>query len=381
MKTGIGYVNRSYLEERNFLSAPLSRYDYRPAPNLMRRVADVCEALGRRFPRLRPRTTRPWYQFLHCSLSSPGVRLLHLFNTVSLTHLPWVVTYETALPRWNEQSWFGMRLLAGRRCRKIIAMSQCAFDTQVAILDRFPSLRDAIRGKLCVLHPPQPLLVGGYPDKRLCPDRIVFTLIGHEFFRKGGMEVLRATDRLLREGLPIRLNIVSLLEIGDYASRSTEADRAEARTLIAAHPEHIRHFPRLSAAEVQALLRDSHVGLLPTWADTYGFSVLEAQAAACPVITTNIRALPEVNNDAVGWLIPVPGTATGNAVLTTEADRNRLSEVLNEHLYAIMKQICRNPGCVQEKGSLALERVRQRHDPARHAAILESIYEEALCRT
>ncbi len=49
-------------------------------------------------------------------------------------------------------------------------------------------------------------------------------------------------------------------------------------------------------------MRTADIGMLPSYADTYGFSVLEAQAGNA-VITTDIRALPEVNNPAVGWLI------------------------------------------------------------------------------
>ena len=49
-------------------------------------------------------------------------------------------------------------------------------------------------------------------------------------------------------------------------------------------------------SEVMNILKNTHVGLLPTYADTYGYSVLEAQSFGCPVITTNIRAMPEINN-------------------------------------------------------------------------------------
>ena len=43
------------------------------------------------------------------------------------------------------------------------------------------------------------------------------------------------------------------------------------------------------------------VGLLPTWAESYGYSVLEMQACGLPVVTTNIRALPETN--VCGWKV------------------------------------------------------------------------------
>ena len=39
----------------------------------------------------------------------------------------------------------------------------------------------------------------------------------------------------------------------------------------------------------------SHIGLLPTYNDSYGYSVIEFFSYGCPVITTNILALPEIN--------------------------------------------------------------------------------------
>ena len=62
----------------------------------------------------------------------------------------------------------------------------------------------------------------------------------------------------------------------------------------------ISYVPKLTNNETLELMKKSHIGLLPTYADTYGYSVLEFQAAGCPVITTNVRALPEINNNNLG---------------------------------------------------------------------------------
>lgn len=67
-----------------------------------------------------------------------------------------------------------------------------------------------------------------------------------------------------------------------------------------------RHHTSLSNDAVLEMIKTSDVGLLPTWQETYGFSVLEMQACGCPVITTNVRALPEINPENAGWLIRCP---------------------------------------------------------------------------
>lgn len=126
------------------------------------------------------------------------------------------------------------------------------------------------------------------------------------------------------------------------------------------------------------LLKNADVGLLPTWADTYGLSVLEAQAAGCPVITTDVRALPEINNNRVGWLIRVPKDALGEAVYTTAEDREVLSQVIEAGLENIIRSIAADPSMIAVKGQAALERIRAEHDPQAYADKLRQIYHNAL---
>ncbi|MET0247260.1 MAG: glycosyltransferase [Sphingomonas sp.] len=126
------------------------------------------------------------------------------------------------------------------------------------------------------------------------------------------------------------------------------------------------------------LMRSSHVGLLPTWADTYGYSVLEAQAAGCPVITTDIRALPEINDDRQGWMIPVPRDDRGNGLLATAEARRRFSEVLEAGLEQAVDTILADPASIATKGALALRRIATLHSPQRHGEVLREIYDQAL---
>ena len=51
----------------------------------------------------------------------------------------------------------------------------------------------------------------------------------------------------------------------------------------------ITHYETLPNDYVLELMREQHVGLLPTWSDTYGYSVLEFQGIGVPVITTNVN--------------------------------------------------------------------------------------------
>ncbi len=315
---------------------------------------------------------------LHHDLGLSGMALNHLVNTISLSHTPWIVTYEHYLPRWNWDSPLGWKRLASPSCRNIIGISAWAHRFQEHLLDRQEKWKSAIHPKMSVLSPSQDPLISDYEEKILRTDRITFALVGGDFFRKGGMEVLEAFSMLLAEHLPLHLTIVSPLLFGDYASHTSEADLVRARHLITQMGDNVTHLTSLDNARVLDLLRQTHVGLLPTYDDTYGFFVLEAQAAGCPVITTDGCALPEFNNDSVGWLIDVPKDEHGTQRHRTPEERNHLSVSIREGLMRILRGICTDPSVVRSKGVRALDQIRRAHNPADRASLLEAMYQNAL---
>jgi len=208
---------------------------------------------------------------------------------------------------------------------------------------------------------------------------IRFVLVGAAFFRKGGRELFKAFQRLAgEEGMPIRLVVVSSLRVEPYAAHETEADINWARQIIAEKPHWLEYYKELPNNEVLELLKNADVGLLPTWADTYGLSVLEAQASGCPVITTNVRALPEINNNHVGWLIKVPKDELGEAIYATDEDRQKLSQSIQSGLESAIRSIVADPSVIALKGQAALDQIRAEHDPQAYAESLRQIYRAAL---
>jgi len=374
----VGTNHIGYPEERNFARLPLQRYEVRKQLDLFKLPTWFCyRLLNRNYP------------FLLNTFCDFGLvnrcALLHLFNGICLGGRPWVVTFETALPRWGWSAvpdWLvahGVRLLAGSACRRVIALSRCAANIQMEFLrSKFQAFAPAVEAKMEVLHPSQPPLVQNGSGKPGPDQPIHFVMVGGDFFRKGGLEVLRVFDRLLNGDAPVRLTIVSRLRGGDYATHATPADEGAARDLIERHADRITWHFSMPNNEVLELMKSAHVGLLPTWADTYGYSVLEAQAAACPVISTDVRALPEINNNSVGWMIPVPKDADGNGRIATAQERGEFSKIVERGVEAAVRDILRNPNSVRIKGSLALERIRAFHDPCRAAERLEGIYDSIL---
>jgi glycosyltransferase involved in cell wall biosynthesis len=362
-----------YKSYRNFVGLPLEKYTYRRAYSLLTAPPNLaCRLLHCR---------NPFGGLLHGDLGCNRYDLLHFFFTISMGKTPWLVSFSDFVPRWRihteRAAAYGIKLLAAASCRQLVAISAYAYHAQSLLLEQYPNYRQAIISKMRVMHPPQPLIVHDYAEKTLDDKQIVFTFVGNDFFRKGGSELLCAVSRLINKGYPIRLNIISNMSYGDYITHTTKADLAEVQTIIQRYPKHIHQYSNLMNAEVLICLKNTHVALLPTLEDAYGYSVLEAQAAGCPVITTNVKALPEINNFDVGWLLEFPMDEWfGLRALNGKSDaRQALRDLLTDSLYETMRNIIENPGLIRQKGQKCLQRISQYHDPHSCARKLEKLYD------
>jgi len=324
---------------------------------------------------------------------------MHFFNIVSFSKRPWITTFETVVPRFacvlschqgrdcGYSSLIGepnirkaLEAMSGDACKKLIAMSMCNIGLQKDLLQNFPEYRSEIELKLTCLHPPQPIFVDDYDSKRLSPDgQIRFMFVGAAFFRKGGAEILEVLQEARRTRYhDLKLIIVSSLAIDDYATKETKDDVARAKRFIAENSDWIEYHARLENEQVIALMKSAHVGLLPTYADTYGYSLLEFQAAGCPVISTDVRALPEINNNAAGWVIEVPKNRFGEAIYTTPEDRAEISHAIKTGLARAIAEILENRDLIQRKASAAIQRIRNNHSPTEFARRLGEVYRQAL---
>jgi len=324
--------------------------------------------------------TRKATNFLEGIHVNPGwgsAEMYHLTNTVTISSKPWVVSFEHYLPRWNPSSDWGTALLARPQCRRIVAMSEYALRTQESKLERHPRFAEAIRNKIVVLHPAQRALIAPSQLPRRMFDKLRFAFVGSDFFRKGGREILLAFNDLLQEGAQVHLTIVSRLDFGDYASQTTSEDARWAQDMIHRLGTNVTYTPSLPNEKVLDLFLQSHVSLLPTYHDTYGYALLESQAVGCPVISTSCCALPEINGPAMGWMIQVPTDALGDPCMNTPEQRSALSRSIREGLYATIKEICCHPECIAVKGANALRNIIQNHDPVTIRDAIEGICIEA----
>jgi len=372
--------------KKNHLTLPLQNYAYS-------QEKDFFEFLSRlKFVRFLPPSYRSVLPYLHYDIFPKTTVITHLFNRISYGKKPWIVTFESRVPRWGFRSDYknsrslrsGIRRLNSKNCKKLLAMSRCAYNVQSIYLDEHSSVKDEVLAKTEVFHPPQAPLISDYSEKSLSREFLTFTFVGLEFFRKGGLSILRAFDQLLQRNAPVELNIISSMSTG--ASGATHNDVSYARKLMAKYPHHIHYLSILPNHEVMNVLRNTHVALLPTLEDTYGYAVLEAQANGCPVVTTNVRALPEINNNDVGWMIDLPldtrfFSARGFEGWTQTGINKEIMKVerlIEDGLVHAVEGIIDNPESVQQKGVNALARIRKHHNPKEKAYHLEYIYDKAV---
>lgn len=246
-----------------------------------------------------------------------GADLIHGFNRIPLNRLPFVIGFESHLPRvfGLEKSAYERFLfdnLVSSRCRRIVAISHYAarkFREGVANATSGEAA-DVLLGKLEVRHPNLPVSrdLGPEPDVQ---GGVVVTFVGNHFARKGGCSVVRMAEISLARGLPIRFNVVSTLQWGGtiWTDPSRETFYDQYRSLLSL--PNIQHLSNLSNAQVSALLGQSHFSILTTFGDTFGFSALESMAVGTPVVATRQGALPEVIDDGITGFLLDPALTSG----------------------------------------------------------------------
>lgn len=372
----IGTVGESYAHRRNFTDLNKDKVIFKRAYDLL----TIYRFLMR----------NPFFHRLFASLKLKNMHyetnlfsydMYHFFNTVSNSRKPWFSTFEDILPRWGyaEEGEEGVVMLESNSCKKLIALSQNAYDVQSRRLKKlFPRSHDTLMSKTIVLHPPQQQHISSWKEKGLSTSgTIKFCFVGNLFFRKGGMQILEVFEELINEGYDLSLVIISKMEYGDFASKTTLEDVERAKDIINRNSS-ITWFENLANSKVLNIMKTIHVGLLPSFADTYGYSVLEFQSFACPVITTNVSALPEINDNMKGWIIDVEKNEDNLAIYDTSTNLIKLENTVRKALRDIIKEIVENPDEIITKGNFSLQQLEIKHNPKRHGDILYKLYKENL---
>ncbi|KMQ68242.1 hypothetical protein ACM39_10395 [Chryseobacterium sp. FH2] len=321
----------------------------------------------------------------------PKIDILHLYNDINYSAQKWVASFETLVPRfletrndhqktepqhiYNKKTQNALKQISKKNCLGIISISQASANIQLELLKSYPEFKEIIEKKLSVIHPPQEIIPRNSEEVYKNIETFNFIFVGTQFHLKGGVEMVEVLKKL-RPKYNFRLTIISSFKTDNYVTRVTEKEAQETKETLKKE-KWIEIFENIPNEQVIELIKKSHIGLLPTWSDTYGFSVLEMQAAGVPVITTDIRALPEINNENCGWLIHLPQNRLKQALYFTNAQKDELKSMLKAELEKVLENIFANPGQLPEKSKKSLERIKENHDPVIFSEKLNAIYSKA----
>ena len=206
-------------------------------------------------------------------------------------------------------------------------------------------------------------------------DEFIFFYVGKNFYRKGGRESVSVLANLRKKYNNFRLVLISALEPDESRYMRSTNDEIQIRKMIAANAGWIDFYQGLPNDQVLRKLKKAHVCLLPTWMDTYAYSVLESQACGTPLITTAQRALNETNSEDVGWLIEVPVNKLNNPLHYNSELQEKFSSMLLQGLQEKCEYVLTHRQEVKQKSFACLERIRKFHDPRDYAKKLELIYQ------
>ncbi|MDT7549877.1 MAG: hypothetical protein QOE84_2271 [Actinomycetota bacterium] len=307
---------------------------------------------------------------------------VHLWNKISLGRQPWGVSIESILPRLLRAQPGSrlMRLLRSRllddRCRFIAPISDWSHDLFLETLT--PAELAVIQPKTHRVYPYQRVDMDDAPvEAPGAGEPLHIGFVGGEFFRKGGEALLAVADRW-GDDLDLRFHVVTACTRRDYATPWISDEHiTRTRSRLEQHPR-ISWYPSLPNADVLGLMRRMHVGVLPTMAETFGFSLLEFMSVGRPVIGTNPQAGAEILGPDRSWTLELElrpdrlwvgrsGTdfAYGLGVLS-----------LTEQLGAVLESIRADPGSLVDKGGAARRHVAARYLGERTAQMTQ-LYAEA----
>lgn len=359
----IGTKYLTYLEKR-CIALPFENFE-------VKREIDIYVLLAAAHLRLKRRANFDLIT-LHNDFNLSRYLGFHFWNGASYSPKPWITTLE--LPTNNDTK---LELFARKQCRKILCLSSWVLNTQIGFV-KDTQYADEIMPKLELLHPPQSLTLTKITRSIGDDDKIKFLFVGRDLFRKGGFECLKAFDKVLTDGYNAELTIVSKMTTADWPQPATQSQLDLAIAITEKWKDNIQVFKEIGPIEVLKLMIDSHVGLLPTNNDSYGFSMLEFFSCGIPVITTEVLALSEINDDSRGWFLKLPVTASQFGVKEFKRDsleeREQLSTLMTAALDRQIREILENKQEIEKRCDPALQYIKINHDATRYKDKLESIY-------
>lgn len=211
-----------------------------------------------------------------------------------------VVVHDLAVyehPEWFPAPGSSLDARSLGRAERVIAISEA---TRAQIGRLFPEAVDKVR----VVYPGGG---EGPAERRFAGEQDVVLHVGTIEPRKNLVNAVAAFDAFLRLN-PDRSRTTRLVLAGAVGWKAEDALEAVEQTNAVwrakAGAPVVRTLGYVTEEEKRALYAQASCLLFPSWYEGFGLPALEAMASGCPVITTEMGALPEVCGDAAIFVRP-----------------------------------------------------------------------------
>ncbi len=181
------------------------------------------------------------------------------------------------------------------------------------------------------------------------PEKPTLVCVGRLCEQKGQLLLIEAAQRLITEGLKLKLVLV-----GDGELRSAVEERIKAYGI----GSHVDITGWSSGPEVQQYINDARGMVLPSFAEGLPVVIMESLALGRPVISTYVAGIPElVAHQSNGWLV-------------TAGSVDDLTKAMREAITA--------PTEILEKmGQLGAQNVQEKHSSATESAVLYQLFQDS----
>lgn len=188
---------------------------------------------------------------------------------------------------------------------------------------------------------------------------------GRLTLQKGVLPLVRALRRVVAEfpDLTLALAGVTFDRQGQTDERRRLLDELD--SVLAETPDlqrHLRPLGNLSREELAALYQRAAVAVVPSVYEPFGYAAVEAMAAACPVLASDVGGLPEIiEHERTGLLIPV--------------DRTQAPHQVDEAaLAAALLRVAREPAWAARLAAAGARSVAERFTREQMAAEMLAVY-------
>lgn len=316
-------------------------------------------------------------------------QLIHSFNRIPCVEKPWIISFESILPRTIGagntmlKSMLRNRLLLNN-CKKIIAMSNYA-KTKFIKFNKDWDLLSGVIKKLDVIHPSVPLK-NSKPKTYFAGQKLQLVFVGNDFARKGGIVALRLAKKAEKMGLPITIKLVSGMNYGARVYTDCPDKLSYEEDLKLLNLKNVTFHNPKSNQEVIQLLSQSHFQIMPSLDDTYGFSIIEGFSVALPAITTNVCALPEiVRHNQNGYILNLELNEDKNWIHLSRRNNPDYWDILDstynnlvEQALQLIVEIVARPEHYELLSAGAIAQALNVHDSRKTSELLDNLYLEAM---